>query len=107
MAEVERDFTGPKISPPPRAASLGPCILVQDQVDNRGPWLFETKGIQEQMKVFHEGRAGSSWSRRKAVSTCKKRWGLGEPAVAGARQLAGQKQPFWTSFRARNVPLAG
>lgn len=111
MAEVKRDFTGPKISPPPppRAASLAPCILVQDQVDNLVPWLSETNGNgnHEQMKVFHGGMAGGSWCRRKAVSTCKKRWGLGEPAVAGARQLAGQKQPFWMSFRARNVPLVG
>lgn len=58
-------------------------------------------------KVFHEGLAGGSWSRRKAVGACKKRWGLGEPAVAGARQLAGQKKPFWMSFRARNAPSAG
>lgn len=51
--------------------------------------------------------AGSSWSGRKAFSEYKKGWGLGEPAVAGARQLAGQKNPFWMSFGARMRPQQG
>lgn len=40
---------------------------------------------------------GSRWRRRKAVSEGKKDRG---PAVAEARQLAGQKKPFRRLFRA-------
>lgn len=58
------------------------------------------------MKVFREGMAGSNWSRRKAVSACKTGRGLGEPAVAGARQLAGQKKPFWMSFQGPKCTLS-
>lgn len=52
----------PQDQPQPlcRAASLSLCVLIQDPVDNLGPWLSGRKGICEQMKVFHEGMAGSS-----------------------------------------------
>lgn len=88
---------GPQDQPQPlcRAASLSLCVLIQDPVDSLGPWLSGRKRICEQMKVFHEGMAGSSWRGRKAFSAHKKgwRWGRGSQLWLGPDSWLARRTP--------------
>lgn len=109
MTEVERDFTGPKISPQPplRAASLGPCILVRDQVDNLGPWLSETKGIHEQIKVSMRGWQAAAEAEEKQLAHARKGGGWGSQLWQGPDSWLARSNPSGCHSGPRNVPLAG